>query len=287
MKLGYVSYTDDPNDSDPDLDIPILVPALVDEGFEVEIIDWQEETNLKQFDVLLIRSPWNYAQHYLEFVKWLQQANLQSHLINPVEIMLLNLDKRYLFDLAKAGIEIIPTNLISDPNQAVFPTSLSTIVLKPIVGAGARGAVVLSQKSQFESYVTTHFAQSNLPLLMQPYLTEVDEPGEIAVVCSYGNLLHAVVKRPALSAGGHGDFAANIEITKDLKDFVIKIMSIRIGSRLVSELAYSRVDVVPTGSGFKLMELELVEPTLFLHTNPKSAKIIAEAVRREFELSRR
>lgn len=279
-KIGYVTYADNPADPDPDLDIPVFTDALRRHGYKVETVDWQLPLLPDSYDALLIRSTWNYAQNLAAFKSWLLEVAVQTKVINPVSVISHNLDKRYMFELVDLGISTIPTTLIESVDQIIdIEFSTSKTVFKPVIGAGARGAFVATGANEAVVKVQAHFNQSDLPLLMQPYLTEVDSQGEIAIVCCNGKALHAIVKKPALTEGGHGDFARNIEISSDLLEFVGKINEYQIGDTKVKDLYYSRIDVVPTLDGFKLMELELFEPTLFLNTNPKSAEVFAAGIK--------
>ncbi len=277
--IGYVSYQDNPNDPDPDLDIPFLVPALEALGNNVDVLNWKTATNFHKYDLLVIRSPWDYAQNFNQFHNWLHLVNSQVKVINPVAVIDENIDKRYLLKLAAAGIEIIPTQILE------FVAGLNDIklhdgkmVMKPVIGAGARGAFIVDNGSNLEDLCQRYFSTTETPLLVQPYLKEVDYPGEIAVVCCKGEIMHSVIKRPALSDGGHGDFAANVDISTELTKFINHIMEFEIAGTQVSELVYSRIDVVPTAEGFKLMELELIEPFLFLPMNPDSTQVFATAI---------
>ena len=277
--IGYVSYQDDPNDPDPDLDIPFLVPALEALGNNVDVINWQTTTNFLKYDLLVIRSPWDYAQNFNQFHNWLHLANSQVKVINPVAVIDENIDKRYLLKLAAAGIEIIPTQVLeSIAGLNDIELHEGKMVMKPVIGAGARGAFIVDYGSNLEDLCKRHFSATEIPLLVQPYLKEVDHPGEIAVVCCKGEIVHSIIKRPALSDGGHGDFAANVDISTELTKFINQIMEFEIAGSQISELVYSRIDVVPTAEGFKLMELELIEPFLFLPMNPNSTQVFATAI---------
>lgn len=277
--IGYVSYQDNPNDPDPDLDIPFLVPALEALGNNVNVINWQTTTNFFEYDLLVIRSPWDYAQNYNQFYNWLHLANSQVKVINPVPVIDENIDKRYLLKLAAAGIEIIPTQVLeSMAGLSDIELHDGKMVMKPVIGAGARGAFIIEDGSNLEDLSQKHFSTTEMPLLVQPYLKEVDHPGEIAVVCCKGEIMHSIIKRPALSDGGHGDFAANVDNSAELTEFIHQVMEFEIAGSRVSELVYSRVDVVSTSAGFKLMELELIEPFLFLPMNPDSTQVFASAI---------
>lgn len=277
--IGYVSYQDNLNDPDPDLDIPFLVPALEALGNNVNVINWQTTTNFFEYDLLVIRSPWDYAQNYNQFYNWLHLANSQVKVINPVPVIDENIDKRYLLKLAAAGIEIIPTQVLeSMAGLSDIELHDGKMVMKPVIGAGARGAFIIEDGSNLEDLSQKHFSTTEMPLLVQPYLKEVDHPGEIAVVCCKGEIMHSIIKRPALSDGGHGDFAANVDNSAELTEFIHQVMEFEIAGSRVSELVYSRVDVVSTSAGFKLMELELIEPFLFLPMNPDSTQVFASAI---------
>lgn len=277
--IGYVSYQDNPNDPDPDLDIPFLVPALEALGNNVDILNWQTTTNFLKYDLLVIRSPWDYAQNFNRFHNWLHLANSQVKVINPVAVIDENIDKRYLLKFAAAGFEIIPTQVLeSIAGLSGIELHDGKMVMKPVIGAGARGAFIVDDGSNLEDLCQRHFSATEIPLLVQPYLKEVDHPGEIAVVCCKGEIMHSIIKRPALSAGGHGDFAANVDISTELTKFINQIMEFEIAGSQISELVYSRIDVVPTAEGFKLMELELIEPFLFLPMNPNSTQVFATAI---------
>lgn len=277
--IGYVTYQDNPNDPDPDLDIPFLLPALEGLGNNVDILNWQTTTNFLKYDLLVIRSPWNYAQNFNQFHNWLHLANSQVKVINPVAVIDENIDKRYLLKLADAGIEIIPTQILeSVAGLNDIELYEGKMVMKPVIGAGARGAFIVDDYSNLVDLCQRHFSATETSLLVQSYLKEVDHPGEIAVVCCKGEIMHSVIKRPALSDGGHGDFAANVDTSTELTKFINHIMEFEIAGTQVSELVYSRVDVVPTAEGFKLMELELIEPFLFLPMNPDSTQVFATAI---------
>lgn len=280
-RIGYITYQDDPSDPDPDLDIEILVSALNTKGYLVTLLDWMDANDVKAYDALLMRSPWNYTQHLDQFRVWLSKSAKQTQIINPLAVIESNIDKGYLLQLQRNGIPIIPTKVLhtmADLDQVSF--SADRAVFKPIIGAGARGAFVAKNLDEAVNQVAAHFQKSSLPLLSQPYLAEVDTHGEIAVVCCNGEPLHAVYKRPALSDGGHGDFARNAELDAPLIDFINQVLEQEIAEIKVRDLFYARVDVVPTAVGYLLMELELFEPTLFLAQNPSSAEVFAEGLKR-------
>jgi len=139
--LCYLTYEDNPEDPDPDFDKPILISALDEIGYRVSPQNWRKAKDLEQFDAVLIRSPWDYSQHLSEFLQWFQYWESLVKFINPPKIVLENIDKRYLFKLAEFGIPIIPSQLIDNKVPSLQNVDYEQkLVLKPVIGAGARGA---------------------------------------------------------------------------------------------------------------------------------------------------
>ncbi len=191
-----------------------------------------------------------------------------------------NTDKRYLRTFADRGIPVIPSLFLDGTSDLKkrFQDAAAGWVVKPAVGAGARGAGRYGTWHGVEEAVQTHFRKNNVPLILQPYMEEVDRSGEIAVMCCKGKPTHAVIKKPALTEGGHGDFGGKAEITPGLEAFIRKVLSLPSPQGTYADLLYSRVDVVPSEAGFLLMELEATEPFLFLSYHESAVEIFADAV---------
>jgi glutathione synthase/RimK-type ligase-like ATP-grasp enzyme len=278
MQIAYVTYIEDAQDPDTDFDISIMVDALKKLGLNVDIVVWHDSNvEWSSFDAVWIRSTWDYAKKYSEFISWVTMVAGLSKLINPLDVILENSNKIYLNKLQSNGVPVIPSTFISSVSelQVSLEDEAKTFVMKPVIGAGARGARRCRGLEDLQSAVDQHFRNSEVDLIIQPYLDEVDTLGEIAVICCLGEPVHAIRKVPALSEGGHGDFAANVDIDIELSNFVKTILKQHVGRSTYENLLYSRVDVVPYKGSFLLMEIEAVEPALFLSMNPSSAQYFA------------
>jgi len=272
-------------DPDPDFDLPDTVAALRAAGFDVEAPRWDDDSvDWASFDLVLVRSTWNYAARRDQFVAWAKAVSTHSRLLNPADVIEDNTDKVYLERLIAAGVPVIPTQVLH-PGQDIDWTrepwaSAAVIVVKPTVGAGAIGASRNDSRDAAAAAVRAHHAAGNT-VLVQPYLNAVDTAGEVAIIVIDGEISHAIKKVPALTVGGHGDPAAAVPITDDLRDVVAQV------SAHVPEwddLLYARVDVVPDGAGgYVLMELELTEPALFFTHDEGSTQRFVDAVVRRLQ----
>jgi len=280
-RVAYVTYVNDPSDPDVDLDKDIFLDALSSRGIDGAPEVWNDPlVDWSAFDLAIVRSTWDYARQRDRFLTWAKSVAALTGLVNPYEVLAENTDKKYLGRISAAGVPVIPTLFLDGPGDLGpgFRDAEAGWVVKPTVDAGARGASRHPERKGVEERVRAHFARSTVPLMLQPYLPEVDSAGEIAVICCRGVPTHAVIKKPALSEGGHGDFAGKAEITASLRVFVERVLALPAARGTYADLLYARVDVVPRDGGYLLMELEATEPYLFLPSCEKSAAVFAGAV---------
>lgn len=278
-KIAYVSAELNRVDPDPDLDWPIFKTACQDLPLLVDLVHWDDPAvDWAKYELVVIRSPWNYSEKRNEFVAWAQRVEAQTKLLNPAAIVKANTDKTYLAELSEQ-ISVIPT-LFVPPGQVNQDDIVELILqagalaIKPNIGAGASLASRVTGTQEALTAIS-RIHQAGFIAMIQPYLTEVDKNGEVAIVVLGGEISHAVQKVPALTVGGHGDAQAVTEVTQVMRDFVQKI------SLLIpnwNDLLYARVDVVPTEQGLYLMELELTEPTLFFEQHPAAANRLAQII---------
>jgi len=200
-----------------------------------------------------------------------------------------NSDKTYLADLAAAGVPVVPT-AIAAPGQDLAPAAVE-VVVKPSVGAGSRGVGRFTPDRFREAQ--EHAAElhaAGRTVLVQPYLADVDHAGEAALVYFDGRFSHAVTKGAMIPAGVthsvHGDalyIEENIQprVPRDAELAVGDAALHYIRGRFGADQLYTRVDLLPGPYGPVLVELELVEPSLFLHDEPEGRAAIrfAEAIR--------
>lgn len=260
----------------------VLASALRSRGAEVRVAPW-DQVSPATIDAatVCLRSTWDYHCRPDEFRRWitsLQAAGVS--LWNPAETVLANMDKRYLAGLAEAGIAIPPTVWL-EPGADVDPAALlreagwDRGVLKPRISATAHGTLLVSRDSSVEPADLAPVSAAGG--LLQRFVPEVVEGGEVSLVFIAGTCSHAVRKRPRA-----GDFRVQHDFGGTASREAVDPALVRFGRRALeaSGLAwlYARVDVVETTDGPLLMELELIEPDLFLDQAPEAAERLAEGL---------
>ncbi|CAL2060065.1 MULTISPECIES: ATP-grasp domain-containing protein [Streptomyces] len=274
-----------------DADLPVLVRALNDAGAQADAPYWDDPgIDWSAYDLVVVRSTWDYSWRAAEFTAWLERVARATRIANPAEVIRWNLDKRYLGELAAAGVPTVPTSYLApgEDGAPVLPTD-HDYVIKPTSGAGARFAARYTP-AEHETAVR-HLARMHaegFTAMVQPYLQGIDVTGERALQFFGGRLLHASRKGAVLSPGTpyDADKVAHPDLTPwqptDAELAVAeKALAAVPGS--AAPLLYARVDLADGPDGApRLMELELVEPNLFLFLHPDSlprtaAAILAEA----------
>ncbi len=272
-----------------DADDALLVAALAARGVEVSWHAWDEPgLDWAAFDLVLIRSTWDYQHRREEFLDWAARV---PTLLNPVEVLRWNTDKRYLGELGAGGLAVVETDFVA---PGASPRSLphqGEIVVKPSVSAGSRDTARYSpgrpdQRSAALELVHTIHA-SGRTAMVQPYVSAVDAEGETALLYFGGSYSHAIRKGPLLEPGAGPTeelFAAEtIEprtpraAERALADRTVAAIGARFGA-----LAYMRVDVVTSAeAGPMVLEVELTEPSLFFaHGEGAADRFAAELGRR-------
>jgi len=256
----------------PDPDTPRLAEALRTAGARVEVADWRDSTiDWSSARVTLLRSPWDYVDHYDEFLAWVQRAGSAGRLWNPPDLVVWNVHKSYLLDLAARGAPVVPTVLLLHGAAAALDAisdaqGWNTVVVKPAVGIGAMGA------GRFD--VGERRGQEHLDALLtagdalvQPYLRAIATEGESSVVLVDGVATHAVRKVPAL-----GDFRVHEEWGGRTEAAAASSGLVALAEQVVGVLPvaplYARVDAVRVGELWHVLEVEVTEPSLWLDLAP-------------------
>jgi glutathione synthase/RimK-type ligase-like ATP-grasp enzyme len=280
MKIAYVVGNDDPVDPDPDLDIPFAKKAAQQLNIDLVFTNWNDKSIAwESFDAAVIRSAWDYVPVRDNFLQFAKNVETKTKLFNSYEVMKWNTDKKYLSILESKGVPIIPTKFANNIEKALPSIKwafgkATAIAIKPTVGAGARLAGKATSEEEAIEYAKRIF-EANRTAIIQPYISSVDDEGEKAIIVINGEISHVAKKVPALTKGGHGDAAGQLEITNEIRDIVKTI------SNAVSEwndLLFARVDVVRMGEKLVLMELELTEPWLFMQFRPEAGVELFKAL---------
>ncbi|MFJ8493534.1 RimK family alpha-L-glutamate ligase [Streptomyces sp. NPDC094038] len=268
-----------------DQDLPVLLRALADAGAEAVARAWDDPgTEWGRYDLVVIRSTWDYAWRTDEFLPWVERVGKATRIANPPEVVRWNTDKRYLGDLAAAGVPVVPTRYLAPGDPAAELPADRDFVVKPTFGAGARFAARYTPGEH--GTAVRHLArmhEEGLTAMVQPYVAGIDVSGERALQFFGGRLLHASRKRAVLTPGTAYD--ADKVAHPDLEVWTPTPAELAVAERALAavpdapELLYARVDLVDGADGQpQVMELELVEPNLFLFLHPGSVAAVTEAV---------
>lgn len=273
-RLAIVTTVDLPTlDEDEELLLPHLPQAEV-VAWDDPAVDWS------RYDVVLLRSTWNYAERLSEFLEWAERVNQVSQLHNPLEIVRWNTDKRYLTDLAARGIPTVPTTFVA-PGETTPPHTLNGhLVVKPTVGAGSSGAKLFRDDPAGASAHLAALHADGYTAMVQPYVAAVDEVGETALVYLGGVFSHAARKAAILSRDM--SWSTGLYADEKLGPAQATAAERELADRVIAglpELAYARVDLLPGDDGPVLLELELTEPSLFLALSEGAPERAATAFR--------
>ncbi|MFD5946924.1 RimK family alpha-L-glutamate ligase [Streptomyces collinus] len=282
-RIAVVTY-DPRGEEHKDRDLPVLVRALREAGADAVAVPWDDpDVDWAAFDLALIRSTWDYSWRAEEFTAWAERCGEATRLANPLGVVTWNADKRYLGQLAEAGVPVVPTRYFAPGDPLDLPADREFVV-KPASGAGARYAARYPAGERDAAVrQAERMHREGFTVMVQPYLSSIDTHGERALQFFGGRLLHAGVKGAVLAPGTPYD--ADKVAHPDLRPWEPTAAELAVAEKALAavpgdaELLYARVDLVTGPDGEPcVMELELIEPNLFLHLHPDSVPKVVEAV---------
>ena len=256
-------------------------------GLTVDPVRWDDPTaDWDSYAMSILRSPWDYVPRRDAFLAWAQGV---PRLQNPADILLWNTDKRYLSDLAAAGVPVTPTTYVA-PGDTWTPPATGEWVVKPTISAGSQdtGRYRLPAQASLASSHVARLTAAGRTAMIQPYLTAVDTHGETALMFfpdATGRLTfsHAARKGPMLTGPDEGILDPGDEQISARDPSPAELTTAEQTLAAVpgdpSRLLYARVDLIPAPDGTPvLLELELTEPSLFFRTAPLAAARLADAI---------
>ena len=273
-------------------DDELLAEALRERGAEAEFVDWAEPgADWSSFDRVVIRSTWDYTHRRGEFLGWAD--SLGGRLRNQPAMVRWNNDKRYVADLAEAGLPVVPTRYV-EPGQPAGELE-GEVAVKPTISAGGRDTGRFGPAAHDAGRaLIERICASGRTAMVQPYLDRVDRDGETALVFVGGELGHVLAKRAVLApdevAPVRDDALGAAEVMYDPTLVTIgdadsdevalgREILAHLGRRFGAEPLIARVDLVRDESDSPvLLELEAVEPNLYLRQAPQTAELLADAV---------
>ncbi|MBY0359401.1 MAG: hypothetical protein K2W82_15470 [Candidatus Obscuribacterales bacterium] len=270
----------------PDLDPDdrLLARLLEEKGFRVQAAIWNDPSVVwERSGICIIRSTWDYHQDHQGFCRWINNTAKKTRLLNVPELLLWNSRKTYLQELEQQNIPIVPTHFIEAGSKENLSEILSAktwaeAIVKPVVGLSTYGV----QRVSAPDHISLAAGQKHLDSLLaaggvmiQPYMDSVTGYGERSLMFFGGKFSHAVRKsafQQLAVAGEAGETACQASASE-----------IALGQKIIAFLpqtpAYARVDLVRDDSDRSLlMELELIEPSLFLSFSAEAPGKLADAI---------
>ena len=281
-RVAFVTCTTWPEISDSDA---LVADALRVRGVTVEARAWNGPVqDLDRFDAAILRSNWDYHHAIERFAEWLDGLEpAGARVWNPPALVRWNLSKRYLLDLAEAGVSTVPS-VVLDGAPARLAEILAErrwtdAVVKPLVSASAHHTVRVTAADVDRVTAALAAGEIRRPVLVQPFVAEICTSGEWSIVFIDGVATHTVLKRP-----GPDDFRVQQYLggSSTAQSAPAKVMTD--ASRAIAALPlaplYARIDGVDTAAGFQVMEVEVNEPALFFDLAPAAAEALAAAILR-------
>jgi len=269
---------------DPDYPEPwrwafdVEADALKAAGCSVDPISWTEIEDISGYDLVMPLVAWGYHLDYENWLALLDRAE-GGHwpMINPPALLRWNSDKAYLAELADRGVSTVPTLAVeaccdADLEEARRRFDSDWLVIKPPVSASASGTYRLGPNDDLPA------DSAHQAMIIQPLIEEISRTGEFSLMLFDGEFSHAVVKRPK-----SGDFRVQPHLggvtlpskappgAEDLAKQALVAAP--------AKATYARVDIVPDDEGtLRIMELELIEPALFLDHAPDGGAAFTRSV---------
>lgn len=262
----------------------LLIAALAELGIAAERVDWSRaDVDWANYPLTVFRTTWDYFDRFAEFAPWLAQVRTQTRLCNDAATIHWNMDKHYLANIEARGIPIVPTRFIERGMELNLRALLDTAgwaeaVIKPCVSGGARHTYRVNRANAAQIEATVRPILAAEAFLLQPFVPAIMTQGEDSLMVFGGRYSHAIRK-----IAKPGDFRVQDDHGGTAHAHEPTAAQIELAERAIAACTpwptYGRVDLVQDEAGhWVLMELELIEPELWLRYHPPSAAKFARAI---------
>ena len=264
----------------------LIEQPLLAYGWQTRLVSWRDSTvNWSDYQVVIIRSPWDYQDDLNAFLSVLEEIESSSaRLENSLAVVKWNINKAYLQQLAQSNVPIVPTlwpeHFKASALEHYFQHfNTEQIVLKPRVSANADNTFWLNKTNYQHHIVAITDAFKDRELMVQPFIDNICQEGEFSLFYFNGQYSHAILKTPAQGdfrvQEEHGGRLLSIEPEPNLLAIAKQTMSVI--EQAYGQLLYARIDFVRYKTGFALMEAELIEPSLYFNMDEHSPQRFADA----------
>ena len=274
--IALITASDMPK---PDEETHLIVESLKGMGMRAAVIPWDSDVDWATVPLVVIRTTWDYFKLLPEFLAWARHVDKVSCLVNSYPIVEWNSHKRYLLELFRQGVPTVPTILlergaVESCTHVLTGSGWKEVVIKPAVSIGAIGAL----RANTEEKASIQHLESLLSkgdVLVQPFVSSVSSAGEVSMIYFDGEFSHAIRKLPK-----PGEFRVQDHHGGTVHPHVPSVEELDVSAAALAATPgatmYARVDLVSLDDGPVVMELELIEPALFLSSSPEGTRRFAD-----------
>jgi glutathione synthase/RimK-type ligase-like ATP-grasp enzyme len=261
--------------------------ALRAAGVSTDVVSWDGDRDWGAYELVVVRTPWDYFDRVTEFLDWAAAVERKTALVNPPDVLRWNSHKGYLAEFTAKGVPTVPTRLVPGPStdvaDQVREVPWEEIVVKPAVDGGARHAWRGRRDDPSLSRVAERLTDHG-DVVVQPFVPAIVD-GERSLVFLGGRFSHAVRKVPRVGDYRSQRHLGGSEVDHDPDSAELQV-ALSAMAAAPGRLTYARVDLVDWEGAPVLIELEVIEPDLFLRNVPERVDRFVEVVRQELALAR-
>lgn len=266
----------------------MLIEPMSKYGWIAEEVSWRNESvNWDDYDVVIVRSTWDYQDAPDAFMKTMQSIDNSSAVLeNSLATLEWNINKAYLKDIEEQGVRIVPTRWFETFDgggiaDVVRSWECEEFILKPLVSANADHTYRLTLASFQEQASILGKVFEQRPFMLQPFIHSIVTEGEYSLFYFAGEYSHSILKKPKQNDfrvqeehGGELELVEPAKVLKELAQTTLKT--------LPDDPLYARLDFIRTEEGFAVMEVELIEPSLYFNMDDNSAQRFVDVFIRRF-----
>jgi glutathione synthase/RimK-type ligase-like ATP-grasp enzyme len=268
-------------------EVHVAADALRAAGVSADVVSWDEDRDWGAYELVVVRTPWDYFDRVTQFLDWAARVERETSLVNPADVLRWNSHKGYLAEFTAKSVPTVPTRLVPGPSTDVADqireVPWEEIVVKPAVDGGARHAWRGLRDDPSLSRVAERLTEHG-DVVVQPFVPAIVD-GERSLVFLGGRFSHAVRKVPKA-----GDYRSQrhlggreVDHEPDSAELQVALAAM---AAAPGRLTYARVDLVDWEGAPVLIELEVIEPDLFLRDVPERVDRFVEVVRDELATAR-
>ncbi|HJX81592.1 MAG TPA: hypothetical protein VJ248_06145 [Candidatus Udaeobacter sp.] len=267
----------------------LLIRGFEMQGLRASPVVWSDPNiDWNHFDIALIRSTWDYldaSEHFLHVLSKIESSSCK--LFNPLSVVRWNMDKRYLLDLEKQGVQIIPTFMAShvEPgtlHKLFVENQWKTVILKPAIGLAASNTYRISLDKLEGTLLELRTLQPSSEYLIQPFIETIITEGEWSFIYFNRQLSHVLLKKPAPNDYRvQGIYGGTIQTSEPRSHDLLQAEAVL--DRLPLDILYARLDFIRVGGQLSVMEIELIEPIFSFNLVPESIGRLVNATRIRLE----